>query len=150
MREREQGIAFPKRNGGRALSGSFRNNTRICTIKNPAAKARTMARCDHCGNECILPFTCQHCGGKFCPECRLPPNHNCSGIGSWNAKPRPAVGMNYRTGGGVSATGGIAPESRRSPEKNAAGGIPYLKILIGIVLLVVLGLAWLAFSGYRM
>ena len=60
-----------------------------------------MARCDKCGNEVVLPFTCQHCGGKFCPDCRLPPNHDCTGIGSWNAKPRPAIGMNYSRGGGV-------------------------------------------------
>jgi len=143
------GDSLSKTNGRRPPA-LIRNKDGICTIKNPAAKARTMARCDHCGTECILPFTCQHCGGKFCPECRLPPNHDCSGIGSWNAKPRPAVGMNYSRGGGVSATGGIAPESRRSAEKNAAGGLPYLKILFGIVLLVLLGLAWLAFSGYRM
>ena len=108
-----------------------------------------MARCDHCGTECVLPFTCQHCGGKFCADCRLPPNHDCSGIGSWNAKPRPAVGMNYRRGGGVSATGGIPPESRRSQGKKAAEGLPYLKILAGVVVLVLLGLAWLALSGYR-
>ncbi|MGB9176463.1 MAG: hypothetical protein WCB46_06965 [Methanoregula sp.] len=32
-----------------------------------------MARCYHCSNECVLPFTCLHCGGKFYPDCRLPP-----------------------------------------------------------------------------
>ena len=52
-----------------------------------------MTRCNHCGNETALPFTCQYCGGKFCADCRLPPNHTCSGIGNWNRKPRPAVGM---------------------------------------------------------
>jgi len=108
-----------------------------------------MARCDRCGNECVLPFTCQHCGGKFCADCRLPPNHACAGIGSWNAKPRPAIGMNYRRGGGVSATGGIPPETRRMPEKNAAGGFPYLKIMIAVAVLVAIGLAWLAVSGFR-
>jgi len=107
-----------------------------------------MTRCDHCGSECTLPFTCQHCGGKFCADCRLPPNHTCTGIGSWNAKPRPAIGMNYSRGGGVTATGGVALESRRRSEKKTGGGPPYLKIMIVIIVLVLLGLAWLVLNGH--
>jgi hypothetical protein len=108
-----------------------------------------MARCDHCGNECVLPFTCQHCGRKFCPDCRLPPNHDCTGIGSWNAKPRPAVGMSYSKGGGVTATGGITLETRQRQDKGTGEGHPYLKIMIAVVVLVLLGLAWLVLSGYH-
>ena len=107
-----------------------------------------MACCDKCGNECVLPFTCQHCGGKFCPDCRLPPNHNCTGIGSWNAKPRPAIGMNYRKGGSVTATGGVALETLRRQEKKAGVGLPYLKIMIVIIVLVLLGLALLVLGGH--
>lgn len=107
-----------------------------------------MTRCDKCGSEVLLPFTCQHCGRKFCAGCRLPPNHDCSGIASWNAKPRPAIGMNYSRGGGVTATGGIAPESRHRPEKKAQEGLPYLKIMIVIIVLVLLGLAWLVLNGH--
>ena len=106
-----------------------------------------MARCDHCRAECTLPFTCQHCGGKFCPDCRLPPNHDCTGIGSWNAKPRPAIGMNYRRGGGVTATGGIAPEPRHGRKKETGKGLPFLKIMIAVIGLVLLGLAWLVLAG---
>jgi hypothetical protein len=54
--------------------------------------------------------------------------------------------MNYSRGGGVTATGGIAPESRRKPDRKTGHGLPYLKILIGI--LVLPGLAWLAVNGY--
>lgn len=107
-----------------------------------------MTRCDHCGTETTLPFTCQHCGGKFCADCRLPPNHNCTGIGSWNKKPRPAVGMSYTRGGGVSATGGIAADTYR-PGKKAAAGIPYLKIMIAVIVLILLGLAALVLAGFR-
>jgi hypothetical protein len=107
-----------------------------------------MTRCDHCGNESTLPFTCQHCGGKFCADCRLPPNHNCTGIGSWNAKPRPAVGMSYSKGGGVSATGGVIVDSRRGSAKKAAGEIPYLKIMVVIIALILLGFAWLVLTGH--
>lgn len=107
-----------------------------------------MTRCDKCGSECTLPFTCQHCGGKFCPDCRLPPNHDCTGIGSWNAKPRPAIGMSYSKGGGVTATGGIALESRRERKKKAREGLPYLKIMVAVIALVLLGLAWLVLTTY--
>ena len=107
-----------------------------------------MTRCDHCGNESTLPFTCQHCGGKFCADCRLPPNHNCTGMSSWNAKPRPAVGMSYGKGGSVSATGGVAMDARRGSAKKTAMEIPYLKIMAVIIVLILLGFAWLALTGH--
>jgi len=106
-----------------------------------------MTRCDHCGNESTLPFTCQHCGGKFCADCRLPPNHNCTGISSWNAKPRPAVGMSYGKGGSVTATGGVAAEIRHGNAKKAAGKIPYLKIMAAVIALILLWLVWLVLTG---
>ncbi len=111
-------------------------------------RKRVMTRCDNCGAESALPFTCQHCGGKFCPDCRLPPNHNCTGIGSWNAKPRPAIGMNYSRSGGVTATGGVAAEMRRKPSVQEAQSFPYLWIMAAIIGLVLLGLLWLVLSGY--
>lgn len=106
-----------------------------------------MTRCDHCGSETSLPFTCQHCGGKFCADCRLPPNHDCTGIGSWNKKPRPAVGMNYGRGGGVSATGGVAAETKRQGRATKRAGIPYLWIMLGIIGLILLAVAWLVLTG---
>jgi len=109
-----------------------------------------MTRCDNCGNESTLPFTCQHCGGKFCADCRLPPNHNCTGIVSWNQKPRPAVGMSYGRGGSVSATGGVAVDARHGSAKKPEAGIPYLKIMIAILVLIFLGLAGLMLAGYRL
>jgi len=56
--------------------------------------------------------------------------------------------MSYSRGGGVSATGGIATETRRVAAKKTAEGIPYLKIMAVIIILVLLGLAWLALGGY--
>lgn len=37
-----------------------------------------MPKCEHCGIEPILPFTCAYCGKNYCVEHRLPENHNCS------------------------------------------------------------------------
>jgi len=110
-----------------------------------------MSRCDNCGAECALPFTCQHCGGTYCPDCRLPPNHNCTGIRSWNSKPRPSISLNYGKGGGVSVTGGgYIPDSRRTEKRGSGAGTPYFKIMIGVIILIIIGIAWLVFSGYRM
>jgi hypothetical protein len=91
---------------------------------------------------------CDHCGGKFCADCRLPPNHDCTGIGSWNAKPRPAVGMSYGKGGSVSATGGVAVDSRRGSARKSEGEIPYLKFMAVIIALIILGIAWLVLTGH--
>ena len=107
-----------------------------------------MSACENCGTECALPFTCDHCGGKFCPDCRLPPNHNCTGLGSWNRKPRPSVSVNYTKGGGVPVTGGgYIPDSRHGTKKKPAAGVSYLKIMAVIIVLVLIGLVWLIFSG---
>ena len=56
--------------------------------------------------------------------------------------------MNYTRGGGVRATGGVVMESQRRPEKNTGEGHPYLTIIVAVVVLVLLGLAWLALNGY--
>ena len=109
-----------------------------------------MARCNHCGNECILPFTCQHCGGRYCPDCRLPPSHDCAGIRSWNARPRPAAGMNYRWGGQVTATGGGTPAIRKRRSGRTAPDHLFLRLLVAIAVLILIGLAWLALTGYRL
>jgi hypothetical protein len=109
-----------------------------------------MARCNHCGNEVVLPFSCQYCRGRYCPGCRLPPNHNCVNIGLWNSKPRPAVGISYGKGGGATPTGGgYSADSLRTAEKRPGEGIPYRKIMIAIVFLILVGFALLVLGGYR-
>ena len=34
-------------------------------------------RCDLCGSDEAMPFTCRYCEGTFCSVHRLPPNHDC-------------------------------------------------------------------------
>ena len=36
-------------------------------------------KCDFCGRQEDLPFTCNYCGGTFCAEHRLPEAHACRG-----------------------------------------------------------------------
>ncbi len=114
-----------------------------------------MSRCDRCGNEVVLPFSCQYCGGRYCADCRLPPNHDCVNIVLWNSKPLPSVGISYGKGGRATPTGGSdipgprqAGNKKNGPAKTG-NDLPYLAILLAILVLIILGIAWLAFSGYR-
>jgi len=43
-----------------------------------------MSTCDECGKQENMPYHCRHCGGTFCAEHRLPENHDCPGLDSWN------------------------------------------------------------------
>jgi hypothetical protein len=56
--------------------------------------------------------------------------------------------MSYSRGSGVRATGGIATDARRGVAKKAETGIPYLKIMIAVIVLIILGLAGLMLAGY--
>lgn len=48
-----------------------------------------MATCQHCGAFVAFPFKCKYCGLELCPNCRLPPDHDCAGIGTWRGTSAP-------------------------------------------------------------
>jgi hypothetical protein len=39
-----------------------------------------LVKCTSCEKDVIFPFVCSYCGGKFCPEHRLPEAHGCTNI----------------------------------------------------------------------
>ncbi len=43
-----------------------------------------MATCDVCGTHVDMPYNCRGCGGTYCAQHRLPENHSCPGLDSWN------------------------------------------------------------------
>lgn len=43
-----------------------------------------MATCNVCGRVENMPYNCRMCGGTHCGQHRLPENHNCPGLESWN------------------------------------------------------------------
>jgi Zn-dependent protease len=43
--------------------------------------------CGICARKEELPFVCRYCKGHFCPEHRLPPNHNCLFINDFMRQP---------------------------------------------------------------
>jgi Zn-dependent protease len=47
------------------------------------------AKCQYCGEDVVMPFKCNYCGGFFCAEHRIPERHACPE--TWRAKaPREA------------------------------------------------------------
>ena len=48
-----------------------------------------MATCQHCGAFVSLPFKCNYCGLELCPNCRLPPDHDCAWLDSWKSTSAP-------------------------------------------------------------
>jgi len=48
-------------------------------------------KCDYCGADEDLPFTCNYCGGTFCAEHRLPEAHACKGDLSRRVMSQPAT-----------------------------------------------------------
>ena len=107
-----------------------------------------MPHCDLCGKPTTMPFHCQYCGGNFCDEHRLPPNHDCAGIAQWKKKPLPSVGISYGKGGTITTTGsGYGPEARRGKAAKREAGIPWLKIMIVLIAIILLLLAFFAAKG---
>ena len=52
--------------------------------------------CDICGKPIQgVPFRCRYCGGTFCAEHHLPPNHNCPGLAQWASRLPPGTTMRY-------------------------------------------------------
>lgn len=56
--------------------------------------------------------------------------------------------MNYRKGGGVTATGGGYRESTRTAARKTGQAIPWLKIMLAAIALIILGFVYLVIHGY--
>lgn len=39
-----------------------------------------MSECTYCGESADMGYTCSYCGQGFCPQHRLPENHECSNL----------------------------------------------------------------------
>ncbi len=42
-----------------------------------------MSRCVECGEDLSMPYTCNYCGESYCSRHRLPENHSCGGLSSY-------------------------------------------------------------------
>jgi len=71
-----------------------------------------MAICQHCGAFVALPFKCNYCGGEFCPNCRLPPDHDCAWLDSWKSTSAPHASVKMDRIHHPELWGSIRPGSR--------------------------------------
>jgi hypothetical protein len=61
------------------------------------------------------------------------------------------VGVSYGKGGAATPTGGgYISGPRYTTKMKTRKGIPYLKIMVAIIVLILIGIAWLVLSGYRL
>ena len=107
-----------------------------------------MPRCDTCNKNVSLPFHCQYCGGNFCDEHRLPPNHACAGLAEWKKTPAPGVGIRYGSSGASAYGGGYpaAPENKNTRPSHKP--LPYVKIAIAIAaVLLLIAIAFVLAGG---
>lgn len=44
--------------------------------------------CEYCGEKSFMPYRCRYCNGLFCPDHRLPENHDCPGLKGLRENPR--------------------------------------------------------------
>ncbi|MCL2460118.1 MAG: zinc finger AN1 domain-containing stress-associated protein [Euryarchaeota archaeon] len=90
-----------------------------------------MAQCDYCGKEIqtLSTFTCSYCGKTFCPEHRLPFNHNCTHIEAWKQTPPPGQKKAQQ-------------KAARNPISTSALSSSYSPwvIIAGIVVLILIGI----------
>jgi Zn-dependent protease len=68
-------------------------------------------KCDFCGKDEDLPFTCNYCGGTFCGEHRLPEAHACRGDLTRRIVANPSTTRSWDG----SVFSGTSPGSRGSP-----------------------------------
>lgn len=94
--------------------------------------------CHYCNIEVYMPFRCPYCGNYYCPEHRLPENHNCTEI--WKAKiQQPPLQTATPTQGAYQHTITYAPII---PKKAIAFSQKELEhILIGTALVMAVGIS---------
>ncbi len=61
------------------------------------------ARCEACGAQEDLPYTCKFCEGRFCGAHRLPENHECTGLGAYKERLRQEGRLMHQPGEPVRA-----------------------------------------------
>ncbi len=93
-------------------------------------------KCDYCGKDEALPFRCQYCHGSFCPEHRLPENHNCPEINQAIEARAQKQSYEYKVT--------YAPSMVRNKFRFSPTEIKHL--IIGALLVSGVGMSWIIFA----
>jgi len=99
---------------------------------------KTSLNCHYCNVETFMPFKCPYCGNHFCPEHRLPENHNCPEI--WKAKtPQPPLQTAIPTQGAYQHTVTFMPTIPKRGLRFSQKEVEH--ILIGAALVMAVGIS---------
>ena len=80
-----------------------------------SAREPQLTKCAACGIEVDLPFRCNYCENYYCPEHRLPENHDCTE--TWRVKALKsarAISIPVQTGSGSGVHSMLLPARTRS------------------------------------
>ncbi|MCL1977151.1 MAG: hypothetical protein FWG55_03460 [Candidatus Bathyarchaeota archaeon] len=98
-------------------------------------------KCQVCGTEVTMPYTCPYCGGQFCSQHRLPENHTCPQISRARTQRQKTVEeVMTQTGSGYNYSFNFNPQ----PVRTHRSGVFSPKELkhIGIAALLVIGIGF--------
>ena len=99
-----------------------------------------MAKCDVCGKHIDLPYNCRGCGGTYCGDHRLPENHSCAGLDSWN-DPKGVFDSGFDDS---VQSGSQSRLGRLTPDTGAGGTLGYFRGNLSYVFLALMVLTFVA------
>jgi Zn-dependent protease len=99
-------------------------------------------KCQKCGQETFLPFRCPHCDGYFCPEHRLPENHECPKIELARVPKEEMRSLVVREQKPHTYTVTYSVEKPRRLRRFSSKEIKHL--IVGALIVMGVGLSWMA------
>jgi Zn-dependent protease len=99
-------------------------------------------KCQICGIDVAMPYSCPHCGGQFCSQHRLPENHTCPQISRAHTQRQNTAEdvMNQTGSKGYNYSFNFNPQPTRT-RRRSVSSLKELKH-IGIASLLVIGIGF--------
>jgi Zn-dependent protease len=100
-------------------------------------------KCQICGIDVAMPYSCPHCGGQFCSQHRLPENHACPQISRARTQRQNTVEevLTQTGSNGYNYSFNFNPQPTRTRQRSSVSSFKELKHL-GIAALLVIGIGF--------
>jgi Zn-dependent protease len=108
-------------------------------------------KCQICGIDVAMPYSCPHCGGQFCSQHRLPENHACPQINRARTQRQNTVEevLTQTGNSGYNYSFNFNPQPTRTRQRSSISSLKEVKH-IGIAALLVIGIGFsIGFYYYR-
>ena len=97
-------------------------------------------KCQICGIEVTMPYTCPHCGGQFCSQHRLPENHTCPQINQARTQRQTTVKENMtQTGSGYNYSFNFNPQPTKTRRRSISSPKELKHISIAALMVIGIG-----------